>query len=290
MSPLEYTKHEKIRLEDHPQFSEAWLRDRIVEDPAILGLGQVEVRDVERRQPSAGRLDLLLHEPDIAKRYEVEIQLGATDESHIIRCLEYWDIERKRYPQYDHCAVLVAEEITSRFLNVISLFNGHIPLVAIQMSAIRLGDKVTLHCTKVLDELVLGAEEEEPPGPPVDRSYWEERSSKESAALVDPCLGILGEVARGLDLKYNRGYIGLTENGHPNNFVVFKPKKKWVRVEARLRELEPWTQRLEGAGIELLPGGRGYGWLHFNVRRDDLEQNCGLLRELFAAAYGRQGE
>ena len=30
---------------------------------------------------------------------------------------EYWDIERRRYPQYDHCAVLIAEDITSRFLN-----------------------------------------------------------------------------------------------------------------------------------------------------------------------------
>ena len=49
-------------------------------------------------------------------------QLGKTDESHIIRTIEYWDIERKRYPQYDHTAVIVAEEITSRFLNVIGLF------------------------------------------------------------------------------------------------------------------------------------------------------------------------
>jgi hypothetical protein len=32
--------------------------------------------------------------------------LGATDESHIIRCIEYWDIERRRYPAYEHCAVL----------------------------------------------------------------------------------------------------------------------------------------------------------------------------------------
>ena len=47
--------------------------------------------------------------------------------------IEYWDIERKRYPQYDHCAVLVAEDITSRFLNVVSLFYGTIPLIAIQM-------------------------------------------------------------------------------------------------------------------------------------------------------------
>ena len=40
---------------------------------------------------------------------------SATDESHIIRTIEYWDIERKRYRQYDHTAVIVAEDITSGF-------------------------------------------------------------------------------------------------------------------------------------------------------------------------------
>ena len=90
-------------------------------DPGLLGLGELEVKDVERMQPRAGRLDLLLQDPDSYRRYTVELQLGATDESHIIRALEYWDIERKRYPQYDYCAVLVAEDITSRFLNVIAL-------------------------------------------------------------------------------------------------------------------------------------------------------------------------
>jgi len=61
---------------------------------------------------------------------------------HIVRAIEYWDIERKRYPQYDHCAVLVAEEITGRFLNVISLFNGFIPVIALRMQAIAVGDSI----------------------------------------------------------------------------------------------------------------------------------------------------
>jgi len=56
----------------------------------------------ERLQRNAGQLDLLLQDPESLKRYEVEIQLSATDESHIIRSIEYWDIERKRYPQYEH--------------------------------------------------------------------------------------------------------------------------------------------------------------------------------------------
>ena len=72
----------------------------------------------------AGRLDLLLQDPDTMRRYEVELQLGTTDEAHIIRTIEYWDIERKRYPRYEHCAVLVAKDVTSGFLNVISSSTG----------------------------------------------------------------------------------------------------------------------------------------------------------------------
>src|SRR5215218_6175367 len=122
-----YVKAQTITLATHAQFNERWVQDRIADDPSILGLGDLVLRDQERAQPRAGRLDLLLQDPETKRRYEVELQLGATDEAHIIRTIEYWDIERKRYPQYDHCAVLVAEDITSRFLNVIALLNGTVP-------------------------------------------------------------------------------------------------------------------------------------------------------------------
>jgi hypothetical protein len=65
-----------------------------------------------------------------------------------MRTIEYWDIERKGYPQYYHCAVLVAEDITSRFLNVISLFNGTLPLIALQIQALKVGEHITLIFTK----------------------------------------------------------------------------------------------------------------------------------------------
>ena len=128
----------------HPEYSEKWVQGLIANDPAILGLGELVLKDKERIQPRAGRLDLLLQELETGRRYELELQLGATDEAHIIRTIEYWDIERRRYPQYDHCAVLVAEDITSRFLNVISLLNGQVPLIALQMSALQVGGSVTL--------------------------------------------------------------------------------------------------------------------------------------------------
>jgi hypothetical protein len=124
MDNFNYVKPERMWLKAHPVLGEKWVQDRIAEDPSILGLGDLVLKDKERIHPKAGRLDLLFQDIESNRRHEVEIQVGKTDESHLIRTIEYWDIERKRYPQYDHCAVIVAEDITGRFLNVISLFNG----------------------------------------------------------------------------------------------------------------------------------------------------------------------
>lgn len=137
---MKHVKLKPILLRSHSQLDERWVQDVIAEDPNLLGLGDVVLKDRERMQKGAGRLDLLLQDAEGHGRYEVEIQLGATDPSHIIRTIEYWEMERKRYPQYDHTAVLIAEDITSRFLNVISLFNGSIPIIAIQMTAVEMGE------------------------------------------------------------------------------------------------------------------------------------------------------
>ena len=105
MNDLNYVKPQKISLKDHPVLNEKWVQDRIAEDPSVLGLGDLVLKDKERIHPKAGRLDLLFQDIESNRRYEIEVQLGKTDESHLIRTIEYWDIERKRYPQYDHCAV-----------------------------------------------------------------------------------------------------------------------------------------------------------------------------------------
>src|SRR6266511_1756336 len=187
--PLTYLKPERVMLKNHPEFNERWLQNKIADDPSLLGLGDLVLKDRERLHPKAGRLDLLLQDAEANRRYEVEIQLGATDESHIVRTIEYWDIERKRYPQYDHTAVIVAEDITSRFLNVIALFNGAIPLVAIQLSAIRLGEQVSLVFSKVIDEVQRGlVDEDEEIAEATDRAYWERRGSRQTLALTDELL------------------------------------------------------------------------------------------------------
>ena len=75
---LTFVQHTKISLRKHPDYNEAWLHDRICDDPSILGLGDVRVLDRERSFSEGGRLDLLLLDEDNDRRYEVEVMLGAT--------------------------------------------------------------------------------------------------------------------------------------------------------------------------------------------------------------------
>src|SRR5687768_16353791 len=104
---MQYVPHTRVPLKGHPVLTEKRVQGIVSETPSLLNLGDLEVKDLERRQPHAGRLDMLLYDATSNTRFEVELQLGPTDETHIIRTIEYWDLERRRYPQYDHVGVIV---------------------------------------------------------------------------------------------------------------------------------------------------------------------------------------
>ncbi|HEY2416130.1 MAG TPA: hypothetical protein VGI40_28065 [Pirellulaceae bacterium] len=282
--PLEYVKHEPISLRKHPDFSEVWLHEQICKDTSILGLGELTVIDRERIQFAGGRLDVLLADVENEIRYEVEIMLGATDPSHIIRTIEYWDLERRRYPAYDHVAVLIAEEVTSRFLNVIALFAGSIPIIAIQLSALQVGPHVILNFVKVLDQRQLRLED--PPGSgsdeDVDRSSWEARVGASRLNVCDRVAQIANEVANPkLQLKYLKNYVALSAPGSHFNVVPFWPKKNIVPARFVVSEAEQWVQRLTDAGIEAqLKKGR----VSIRLQNGEVERHEELLRDLIHTA------
>jgi Domain of unknown function (DUF5655) len=279
-----YVKSQIVSLKDHPELNEKWVQARIAEDPVIIGLGDVTLKGSERPQPSGGRLDLLLHDPESNTRYEVELQLGKSDESHIIRTIEYWDYQRKKFPQYKHCAVLIAEDITSRFLNVLSLFNGNVPFIAIQMKAIKVDGSVTLLFTTVLDVLTLGTEEEDELEI-VDRKYWESKGSKESLKLADSLLAIVEEVAPGFLLKYNKHYIGLSKQGISKNFVTMTPRKKAILLEAKLPQAEETQSMLEQTDMDILAYDKQWNRYRVRLTEKDIQQNKATLQQLIQKAY-----
>ena len=283
---MEFTKFTKISIKNHPELNECWVQEKIADDPSILGLGDVILKDKERIQPRAGRLDLLLQDAESNRRYEVEIQLGSTEESHIIRTIEYWDIERRRYPQYEHTAVIVAEDITSRFLNVVSLFNGMIPLMAIQMNALQVGNQVGLMFTTVVNQLPLGlVDEDEEIQEVTDRAYWEGRGAKKTVAMADELLEIARQFNASLELKYNKFYIGLAKNGQPSNFIIMRPKKSFIRFEPRLKNSQGTQDRLEGSVLDVMDYDTRWGRYRIRLKPGEIKNNKEILTEVVKEAF-----
>lgn len=271
--------------------SENQIEQKIAEDPSVFGFGELELKDRQRSQISAGRLDLLFQDSDGERRYEVEIQLGKTDESHIIRTIEYWDIERKRYPQYEHCAVIIAEEITSRFHNVISLFNRSIPLIAIQVNAYKINDSVALIFTTILDEFNNGFQDEDDDdvNEVTDRGYWiRTRGTEETVGMADIFLGIINQFSEGYKLKYTKFYIGLEKDGRANNFIAFRPRRVGINIDVHLPFSEEWERKIQESGLSDLyvDYHRHAGVYRFKVPNSGyIDSNTSNFIELFKEAY-----
>ena len=279
-----------IQLKNHQVLNERWLQDIIAEDPSIIGIGDVILKDKERIHQGAGRLDLLLQDADGIERYEVEIQLGATDESHIIRTIEYWDIERKRYPQYNHTAIIIAEDITSRFLNVISLFNGSIPLMAIQVCAIQTAEGVGLHFTKVLDVQQLGlVDEDEEVAEITNRDYWLKRGTPKTVAMADKLLSYIHEFDPDAELNYNKFYIGLKINSRSKNYAIFRPKKNFIGLEIKMPQTEENDEIINQAEIANLDYSKRYGYYRLSIYERDLEAKSDFIKKLLLDAKERFG-
>lgn len=282
-----HVKLKTISLKNHSQYDERWLHEVIADDPSILNLGDVVVKDRERIHPGAGRLDMLLQEADGHGRFEVEIQLGTVDESHIIRTIEYWDIERKRYPQYDHTAVIIAENITSRFLNVISLFNGFIPIMALQVSAIETSEGVGLYFTKVLDTVRLGyIDEDEETAELTDRNYWEsKRGTQKTVKLADQILEITKEFISSIEQSYNKYYIGFWVEGKPLNFAICRPQKNALRLEIKLPKADEYDEIISSSGLDMLDYDKRWGNYRLRLTEKEIEKHKETIKQLLLTAY-----
>lgn len=86
---------QKISLKNYPEVKEDLIQKFIVDNPKVLELGELTPIQRERIQSAGGRLDLLMSSADNAIRYEIEIQLGATDPRHIIKNNRIWGYREK---------------------------------------------------------------------------------------------------------------------------------------------------------------------------------------------------
>jgi hypothetical protein len=187
---------------------EFWLQDLIYKNPSILGLGDLQALSKEKKQSSGGRLDILLKDSSDNAMYEVEIMLGETDPSHIIRTIEYWDNEKRKYPQRQHFAVLIAESFERRYFNVVQLLSLNIPMIAIQADLLETNNEYILNFTKVLDVYEEPSDEEEVK--PVTESTWLKKSEW-TLNIAKKFLDYLPN--ENIKLNFTQSYISLIING-----------------------------------------------------------------------------
>lgn len=195
---------ELISIRDHG-LDEYWLQDYICQNPSCLGLGDIELVSKEKKQSSGGRLDILMKGSD-EELYEIEVMLGETDETHIVRTIEYWDIEKKKRPKRQHTAVLVAEKINTRFYNVINLLSHSVPIIGIQANLYRVGDDVSMIFTKIIDSFEEPEIEEE--GEILHGFEFLKGKSPETAEVIETLAPIIASL--GSDNRINYRKTGVT--------------------------------------------------------------------------------
>jgi hypothetical protein len=258
-------------------FDEYWLQDQVADNPGCLQLGDLELVSRERQQAGGGRLDILLKNPDDDSMYEVEVMLGETNESHIIRTIEYWDREKRRWPQRQHFGVLVAETVTRRFFNVIQLLSHSIPLVAVQANIVEADGKKVLHFSKVLDTYQEPGDETGLISEKHDEAYWQTYSSWTLDA-ARTLLEAVRPVYPTADLNLVKYHIGIEVNG--NNYMWLNRRSAGKSVLGfRLPDtlVSDATKLLDSARLSYINKNQR---LFLTIDKQTIEANSALFQEL----------
>lgn len=187
--------------------------------------------------------------------------------------------------------MIVAEEITARFFNVIRLLNRAVPLIALQLSAFPISkDEVIVHAIKVLDIYEEAEPEEEEGGAQVDRRYWERRASAASLQALDAVVALVNAEVGQARVTYNKGHIALGTSGR--NFCWFHPPREashcHVRVRTSADSREEQMRAFDDTGLYVRAFQRELITLKLAVRDIEThrEQLVALLRACEALSRG----
>jgi hypothetical protein len=165
-----------------------------------------------------------------------------------------------------------------------------VPLVAIQLSAMKIGEQIVLNFVTVLNRVALRHDDEvELPGSTVDREYWNQKSKPAIIAIADELLKkINAKVKTPFHPNYLKHYIGLTDGTKSRNFVYFYPRKQYTYVNAKTPDAQKLATALEDKGMEAgVNKENGYLWVL--VHPQDVKDNE-LLTDAVIQAVASQEE
>ncbi|MGH9580957.1 MAG: hypothetical protein ACRD2R_08185, partial [Terriglobales bacterium] len=150
-----------------------------------------------------------------------------------------------------------------------------------ELSAIRVADKLVLHFTRVFDEPRSDDGAEEPFG----RDYWEARGYKMSLQLMDQCLEILRELDPQLAPIYRRQHVSVGRNDHAGNVVTFRPMKHFLRVDVKTANVRTFRALCLEDELQVLDTDNRWRSLRLSLGEAELHHQRKLLKRVFRSAY-----
>lgn len=94
------------------------------------------------------------------------------------------------------------------------------------------------------------------------------------------------QIEPGLQLKYNKHYIGLADSGVARNLVLFRPRRRYVSAEFKIPRSDDLTERLEDSGLTTMPYDTIWNRYRIRVTGSDLDEHTEALANLLATARG----
>ncbi|KKG94557.1 hypothetical protein [Methanosarcina mazei] len=270
------------------------IQKEIEQEPELLGLGTMTLKAREKRQIN-GRLDLQLKGYDDSKtRYEVELQLGKLDNDHLLRCVRYWNYERRKCPQFKHYAVIVAEEIPEYMLEEIVLFK--VPIIAIKISIDQSSGKIA--AAKRLDlpiyewAIVENQKCEEIEDiTPFDMAYLETKLSEESLRVLNEIYRLAREVNPETEMNITKNYVGFTDC-NLYSYMFVRNKNDSLILELVLDESPDIKNKIQEAGLIFKNPGNPYtkhkskhGHYDIQINIEDINKKEKEIKELIEMAY-----
>lgn len=203
---MEHKKATPIKLRDVGKY-ERWLQDQIIEDTSILGLGDLVVIQHEKQVYLDERSEFLMYDPVNSLKYEIEIVLDLLDDGYIIDTFEYWEMEQERFSSLERRVVILTEDVTNNFFDIIKLMSKSIPVIVIQFNVFKNKNQLLLKFVKILDLTEAINEEDQEIQVVANRNYWESRATFKSVELVDLMPEIVKTKSKPIIL-YNKERIG----------------------------------------------------------------------------------
>lgn len=107
---------------------EAWMASWLRDEPARLGLGDLNVTEDAADADERSFVAL-----DDDRCFSVDVQLGEMEASRGFGVLDNWARNRVRHPDKTHVAVLVTELISDRYQTTLATLAEHLPLVVVEL-------------------------------------------------------------------------------------------------------------------------------------------------------------